>query len=264
MSKKIVAIGGGGFGIDRGDYVEPNSNAPIMKEIINLSEKKNPTFLYLAHSIPNSVIIQKSYYLEFRKMLKNNYDCNCIFLSSKEIADEDYARKIVNEADVIYEDGGNTLTMMYVWQKYNFDKVLKDAYENGKVMSGLSAGANCWFDECSSDSLKIMYGWKEDFITLKCLGLHEGFFVPHCDEAGRKRSTKTFLKHNNKVGILVSNGAAIEIVDNKYRIITGIPEYFDTLPYASKAYFIDDEYHEEKLDLSKNYKDVSELLKKRK
>lgn len=35
--------------------------------------------------------------------------------------------------------------MIKLWKENGFDKVLRNAWENGKVMCGVSAGANCWF-----------------------------------------------------------------------------------------------------------------------
>ena len=48
-------------------------------------------------------------------------------------------------SDIIYVGGGNTLKMMKVWKKTGVDKMLKQAYEKGIVLSGLSAGSICWF-----------------------------------------------------------------------------------------------------------------------
>ena len=263
MSKKIVAIGGGSNGVYKDGYNEPNTNAPIIKEIINLTGKKNPTFLYIAHTMPSSILLQKIYYSEFKDMVNKLYDCDCLFLSTNDIKNPEYAKLVVDMSDIIYEEGGNTKIMMYMWEKYNFDSILKNAYESGTVMSGLSAGANCWFKKCSTDSLSESYGGDEPFTTMDCLGFHEGFFVPHCDESERIKTAKAFLKENNMVGFYVSNGAALEIVDDKYRILSGTPEYFATKPYAKKAYWDNDEYFEEPLDMSKEYKDVQQLLRKK-
>jgi len=42
--------------------------------------------------------------------------------------------------------------MLAVWKDCNLDKLLKEAYEKGVVMSGVSAGANCWFERAVVDS----------------------------------------------------------------------------------------------------------------
>ncbi len=56
-------------------------------------------------------------------------------------------------ADVIYVGGGDTRTMMKIWKQYSLDKKLKEIYENDTaVLTGLSAGAICWFMAGYSDS----------------------------------------------------------------------------------------------------------------
>ncbi|PYY11819.1 MAG: hypothetical protein DMG69_03045 [Acidobacteria bacterium] len=51
--------------------------------------------------------------------------------------------------------GGNTLQMMRVWRRLGVDKSLKSAYENGTLLSGISAGSICWFDSGHSDSMSF-------------------------------------------------------------------------------------------------------------
>ena len=67
---------------------------------------------------------------------------------------------------LIYECGGNTLDMIKLWEETGFNKLLKKAWQAGKVMCGTSAGANCWFKQCSSDSLKIKFGDEQPLISM--------------------------------------------------------------------------------------------------
>ena len=76
------------------------------------------------------------------------------------------------------------------------------------------------------------------------------------------RYTDAFLKEFGNVGFFLSVGAALEIVGDRYRILTGDPSYFKITPYALKGYFLDGEYHLEKLDLSSSFKTVDGLLSK--
>ena len=78
--------------------------------------------------------------------------------------------------------------MIKLWKETGFDEVLKKAWLDGKVICGVSAGANCWFNECSSDSLQILYGKDQPLIKVDCIGLVKGLYVPHCDEPGRREN----------------------------------------------------------------------------
>ena len=55
-------------------------------------------------------------------------------------------------------------SMIAVWKDWNLDKNLLNAYEKG-VMSGVSAGAICWFNEGITDS------FADKLEIIKCLAL---------------------------------------------------------------------------------------------
>lgn len=156
--------------------------------------------------------------------------------------------------------GGDTMTMIKLWQKTGFDKELKNAYESGKVMCGLSAGANCWFKLCSTDSLKILYGDDKPLVSMQCLGFVDGLFVPHCDEKDRLQSVKDILQqHPGTIGIAMSNCAALEIIDDKYKILIGDAIKRNLTPYGLKLYWNNGKYFEHKLKISDKLRPLSEL-----
>ena len=56
MTKKIVAIGGGENGRKMADGTfAPYETGPMDIEIINITEKTHPNFLFIAHTIPTSI-----------------------------------------------------------------------------------------------------------------------------------------------------------------------------------------------------------------
>ena len=66
--------------------------------------------------------------------------------------------------------------MLAVWKEWNLDKILRNAYEKGIVMSGVSAGAICWFDKGITDS------YAEELAIIDCLGIVKATACPHFDE----------------------------------------------------------------------------------
>jgi dipeptidase E len=217
----------------------------------------------MAHSILNSLEAQEGYFKVIENIYNRKYNCECKILRSDKITDEDYVKKLVDWADIIYEGGGNTLDMVALWKETGFDKVLRKAWEDGKVLCGVSAGGCCWFEECSTDSLRIKFGKDQPLIAMDCLGFVKGFFVPHTDEDDRYESVKGILKDKDINGLLLSNCSALEIVDDKYRVITSDATYHNIEPYVLKTYWQDGEYIEEKLDLSSEFKDISELYSRK-
>lgn len=257
MSKKIVAIGGGENGREKNGIKYPYETAPMDKEIIKLTGKEKPNVLLIAHS---QLLENQQYYYEvINKIYNGIYGCECKDLKSDKLTDKEYVKELIDWADIIYEGGGNTLDMVKLWKETSFDEVLKEAWNNGKVLCGVSAGAICWFKECTTDSLKIKYGEDQPLINIECLGFVDGLCVPHADAPGRLDNAKDALKDSKEIGILLSNCSAMEIVDDKYRIITSDASNYGIEPFAIKAYWDNDNYIEEKLETNTDFKPIKEL-----
>ena len=259
--RKIVAIGGGENGRLKSDGTRcPYELANQDREIIRLTKKNHPNFLLIAHAQP--LEYQEGYFQTMVDIYEKMYGCSCKDLKSDKLTNKEYVKSLIDWADIIYEGGGNTLDMIELWKKTGFDLVLKQAWEDGKVMCGVSAGANCWFKECSSDSLKIKYGDDQPLISMECLGFIDGLFVPHCDAPGRLDNVKELLKSSEQVGLCISNCTALEIMDNQYRLITSDVSNRNIEAYGIKTYWKNGEYLEEKIDDSLGFKPLEELLSK--
>ena len=85
-------------------------------------------------------------------------------------------KKTFDEQDIIFVGGGNTKSMLAVWREWKLDEILHKAYNKGTIMSGVSAGAICWFEKGITDS------WKDRQAVLPCLGFVKGICCPHYDE----------------------------------------------------------------------------------
>lgn len=55
-------------------------------------------------------------------------------------------RETLLEQDIIYVGGGSMLGLLAVWRALGLDVILREAWESGVVLAGLSAGAMCWFE----------------------------------------------------------------------------------------------------------------------
>ena len=101
---KFVAIGGG----ENGHHNTKYETAPFDKEIIKLTGKTNPNFLFigLANSYPD-------YYFEVMDKIYNAmYGCNTDYLRYDDIKNQNTARSKIKIADIIYVGGGNTAKLM--------------------------------------------------------------------------------------------------------------------------------------------------------
>ena len=79
--------------------------------------------------------------------------------------------------------GGNTKSMLAVWNEWGLDKILKKAYKDGIVMSGVSAGAICWFQNGITDS------WDSNLKVMPCMNIIKGTCCPHYDEEPERKPT---------------------------------------------------------------------------
>ena len=162
MDKQIIAIGGGGFGRNPGIGI-------IEQYILDQSDKDTPNICFIPTATGDNEAYKVSYYATMTKL-----NCNPTHLDFfKRTPNLD---KLIQKQDVIFVGGGNTKSMLAVWRDWNLDNILKKAYESGTIMSGVSAGAICWFEKGITDS------WKDHQSIIPCLGFVKGVCCPHYDE----------------------------------------------------------------------------------
>ncbi len=118
--------------------------------------------------------------------------------------------------------------------------MLRQAWEQGIVLAGLSAGAICWFAQGSTDSIPGRLS------ALECLGLLPGSCCPHYNgEAERRPGYHRLIAAGEMLpGYGVDEGAALHFVDaSLLRVVTSHPDV--TAYYVEKT---DDEVHERALE----------------
>ena len=144
MSKKLVTIGGGkilGWNFDTKDsnqnlYETEN----IDREIVKLSEKEHPKLLFIGTASRENPI----YFNAIRNIFQN-LGCEVDYLQIINNNNTEKIKEKVLNSDIIYIGGGNTRFMLQEWEQVNLKDILFEAYNNGIVISGFSAGAYCWF-----------------------------------------------------------------------------------------------------------------------
>ena len=194
--KNIVAIGGGGFGRSLGSLA-------IEKYIISLVNKKNPKICFIPTASGDNDLYKLNFYRAFSKLkcITSHID----FFSRTEDLEEK-----VSTQDIIYVGGGNTKSMLAVWKEWNLHEILKKAYENGIVMSGVSAGAICWFDKGITDS------YADRLEIIDCLGIVKGIACPHFDEEKERKPYvyEIIQKEIIKSCICIEGNCALHIKNN--------------------------------------------------
>ena len=197
MLKHIVSIGGGGFGRN-------NSSHLIEKYILNLSAKKIPKICFL----PTATGDDDTYIVRFYSIFTR---LNCIPTHIEFFNRTTNIHNHIMNQNVVFVGGGNTKSMLAIWNDWGMSTLLKDAYNEGVIMSGVSAGAICWFTSGITDS------WENELKILPCLDFIDGTCCPHYDEeASRIPYVKKIIleeKINNCISI--EGGSAMHFIDGK-------------------------------------------------
>ena len=115
------------------------------------------------------------------------------------------------DQDVVFVGGGNTKSMLAIWNDWGMSDLLKDAYNEGVIMSGVSAGAICWFTNGITDS------WDKELRILPCLDFISGTCCPHYDEEPSRIPfvKKILLEENVTHCISIEGGSAIHFINGK-------------------------------------------------
>lgn len=212
ITKKIIAIGGGGFTHESDDTLD--------QFFLDQCSKKKIKLGFLATASKDDV---KKISLFYKKFENKNLELSHFNLTQKI---DGFSSWILNN-DIIYVGGGNTSFMLDIWRKNSLDKIFKKAYENGIVLAGVSAGAGCWFDWILSDSVGL--GLK----PLKGISLISGSCTPHSSEEKRINQFELNIKNGElPPGLAIDDGVAVLFIDGK-------PSEVYSSRKNHKAYFID-------------------------
>ncbi len=208
MKKQIIAIGGGGF--SRGIDYSPDDTA-LSLYYLEQTGKSNPSICFIPTASADDAKYTVNFYTEFTKL-----PCKPSHLSlfAPPVLD---IESFLLEKDAIYVGGGSTKNLLALWKEWGVDKILQKALERGVVLGGLSAGLNCWYEECVTDSL---FG---ELTALKCLGFLKGSGCPHYNSEEKRRPSYQALMLAGKVssGIAVDDNAAVHYINGEiHQVVT--------------------------------------------
>ena len=159
----VFAMGGGGF------TMEPAN--PLLDEfVLGLAAATEPRILFLPTASGDTTGQINAFHARFT-------DRNCVpeplsLFRLGELART--LRETVLGQDIIYVGGGSMRNLLAIWRAHGLDRLLVEAWRDGTVLAGLSAGAMCWFEggvTRSSGPAEAIAG----------LGLLEGSLSVHAD-----------------------------------------------------------------------------------
>jgi len=81
----------------------------------------------------------------------------------------------------------DAFSALAVWRLHGFDAILREAWQQGILLTGWSAGMICWFAQGVTDS------FGPQLAAMECLGFLPGSACPHYDSEERRRPVYTQL-----------------------------------------------------------------------
>jgi dipeptidase E len=166
--RRIVAVGGGGFG--------PTPTPLINAYVLGLARRERPRVCFVPTAGGDNLMYVALFYRACAEL-----DCEPMDLPLFNRSGEDVRAKLLS-ADVIWVGGGNTVNLLAIWRAHGVDRAMREAWEDGIVLSGSSAGMICWFEASITDSFGLQLDALRDG-----LGFLPGSACPHYDGEDRRR-----------------------------------------------------------------------------
>src|SRR5215469_16201088 len=118
--------------------------------------------------------------------------------------------------DVIFVGGGSVANMVAVWRVHGLDAVMRQAWEAGIVLAGVSAGAICWFLGGTTDSFGPQLRPFTDGLRFVA-----GSYCPHYSGEPARRPAYQALVADGTLpaGIACDDGAGAHFADDDLEAI---------------------------------------------
>jgi peptidase E len=190
--RHIVGLGGGGDTKEQTDR--------LYEYILGLTGKARPRVLF----IPTAAAEDSDYIVVFYERF-----ARCAEASHLETFPWPPVnlRDVILSQDVINVSGGNTANMLAIWKVHGIDTLLREAWENGVVLCGASAGMICWFEAGVTDS------FGPQLAGMECLGFLAGSACPHYDgEEQRRPRYRDLIDGGFPEGVAADDGVGIHYV----------------------------------------------------
>ncbi len=178
--------------------MEPEN--PLLDDfILELAGKACPKICFLPTASGDSAAYIERFYAAFQPPRSQPAHLS---LFSRTVGD---LRAFLMAQDVVYVGGGNTANMLAVWRAHGLDRVLREVWEAGVILGGLSAGSVCWFEAGVTDS------FGHPLVPFRdTLGFLPGSHCPHYDsEAERRIVYPRCVGEGLPAGFAVDDGAAL-------------------------------------------------------
>ena len=142
-TRRILATSGGFLATDRYESRRPGG---LFLEALRLSGKDRPRVLFVMTASGDD-----DAYLAMSYQAVSDLSVDADHLSLFTMPNQPVERA-VGRADVIWVGGGSVANLLACWRLHGVDEAMRDAWERGVVLAGVSAGSICWHVGGPTDS----------------------------------------------------------------------------------------------------------------
>jgi dipeptidase E len=128
-------MGGGGFTMKE-------LSSALDRLVLELTGKSLPKICFLPTASGDQREQVRWFHERFRFTPCELSDLSLFHLSRDRVD----PRALLLSQDAIYVGGGSMRNMLAIWREHQIDIAMRDAWEAGVILAGLSAGAMCWFE----------------------------------------------------------------------------------------------------------------------
>jgi dipeptidase E len=193
--RQILAMGGGGFSMEAG-------NALLDDHALALTGVECPKVCFL----PTASGDADHYIVRFyRAFPAGRCRPSHISLFRRDGGAADLAAHLLDQ-DLVYVGGGSVISLLGTWSAHGIDRMLREAWKAGVVMTGLSAGSLCWF----ARGMTAFHG--------ECRAIRGMGFLPHSnavhyeDKPERRAAYQAAIADGLAAGYGTGDGAALHFV----------------------------------------------------
>jgi dipeptidase E len=131
----ILAMGGGGFTAGPGD--------PALDDLVlELTGRPRPRVCLLPTAGGDSEHQIRRFYETYGDRLCEPTHISLFRLGRHPMP----LREHLLAQDAVYVGGGSLVNLLAIWKAQGIDRILREAWQTGVVLAGLSAGSMCWFE----------------------------------------------------------------------------------------------------------------------
>ena len=213
-TRHIVAMGGGGFSEEPENPLLDDFVLALATERAAALGRTRARVCLVPTASGDDPVLVRDFYDAFAR----SSDATWLPLFDRAGRDP---REVLLDQDAIYVGGGNTANMLAVWRLHGVDVALRDAWERGIVLAGLSAGSLCWFAGGITDSFGAGLTALDDG-----LGLLRMTNCPHYDAQPLRRPTyQREVADGLPGGFAADDGAALHFVGTELaEVVTSRPD----------------------------------------